>query len=153
MGASISVPLSPAVTPNRKLVKVFWSRSRNDVITLAMDSVADEQSMLINVAEFVQNPKRVPIPSLICLYLIDDEILDCRVAFAKTSLRPDFACEAFCVVGEWKPKACGLAGEWVRKRYCEIVECTAKIANCIPNKSIDALVGLMQRIVHNFRPT
>lgn len=69
----------------------------------------NQQPVLVDIAEFVHNPQRMPFSTLVCLHLIDEEILDDSFAGSKASVGPHLSGEARCVVGKWEASTACLA--------------------------------------------
>ncbi|MVA99872.1 hypothetical protein GN330_21705 [Nitratireductor sp. CAU 1489] len=109
-----------------------------------------KQPVLVDVAELIQDPEGVPLPTLVSLNFIDEDVLNGYVARSEAPGGPHLTGEAICIVGKWEPRTIGLAGMWVGKRYDEIIEGTAQIPNGVTYQGVDALGGLMERIKNNF---
>jgi len=112
-----------------------------------------KQSMLIDVAQFIQNPEGLPLPTLVCLHFIDEEVMDRGVTGTEASWTPDLTGEAISIVTEWEPNTVCLARHWLHQSHSRIIERASEVADGISNDGVDALVGLMKRIKENFHAT
>jgi len=104
----------------------------------------DKEPMLIDVAEFIHDPKRISFTTLVCLRFIDEELLNNRVAVTKRSNAPDLTCKTSCIVGEGEPETLGFSSYWVNKGYNDVIKGASKISDSIPDDCIDCLAGLMK---------
>lgn len=108
----------------------------------------NKNSMLIDIAEIVQDPEGVSFPTLVCLHFVDEVIVNDSGAGSERIF--DRSLEVRYIGGDGEVDAATLASHWLGQCGGDIIKRASHIGDSISDDRVYSLIRLMQRIKKQF---